>query len=129
MMNTEYINVLLQFLVAAGFAAAALGMSVLFGRSATSNPTKDSAYECGMIPATQLGTRFSVKFYLVAMLFVLFDLEIVFLYSWAITFRDWMETEYAGAVLGGAVSFVTILAVAFAYVWKKGALTWTGERA
>lgn len=126
-MTGEYLHVLLQLLIAAGFAGAALVMSVLFGQSQKRNPTKDSAYECGMEPIGGGGARFSVKFYLVAMLFVLFDLEVVFLYPWAVTFRDWMATPQAGVVFGGGLAFVGILAVAFVYVWRKGALDWRGE--
>lgn len=126
-MTGEYLPVLLQLLIAAGFAGVALILSVLLGQSQRRNATKDSAYECGMVPIGQGGARFSVKFYLVAMLFVLFDLEVVFLYPWAVTFRDWMQTDHAGAVFGGGLGFVGILAVAFAYVWKKGALDWRGE--
>ncbi len=87
-MIREYIPVLLQALVAVGFAAGALIISVLLGKSGLRTQTKDSAYECGMVPQGEAQPRFSVKFYLVAMLFILFDLEIVFMYPWAVVYRE-----------------------------------------
>ncbi len=74
-MIQEYLPVLLQIIVAIGFAASALLISVLLGKSGRRTPAKDTAYECGMIPQGEAQPRFSVKFYLVAMLFILFDLD------------------------------------------------------
>ena len=74
--------------MAIGFAAGALIVSVLLGKSGLRTRTKDSAYECGMVPQGEAQPRFSVKFYLVAMLFILFDLEIVFMYPWAVVYRE-----------------------------------------
>ena len=87
-MIREYIPVLLQAIVAIGFAVGALLVSVLLGKSGVRTRTKDSAYECGMVPQGEAQPRFSVKFYLVAMLFILFDLEIVFMYPWAVVYRE-----------------------------------------
>src|SRR5438132_11424760 len=87
-MLREYIPVLLQIIVAVGFAVAALVLSVILGRTGRRNPIKDSAYECGMVPQGEVQPRFSVKFYLVAMLFILFELEIVFMYPWAVVYRE-----------------------------------------
>src|SRR3954469_106 len=87
-MLRDYLPVLLQIVVAILFAASALGVSILVGKTGRRTPTKDMAYECGMIPQGEGQARFSVKFYLVAMLFILFDLEIVFMYPWAVVFRD-----------------------------------------
>ena len=81
-MLENYLPILLQILVATGFAGATLLVSVLLGKAARSNTIKDSAYECGMLPIGEAQPRFSVKFYIVAMLFVLFDIEVVFLYPW-----------------------------------------------
>ena len=122
-MLENYLPVLMQVLMASGFAAATLVISVLLGRSARTNKTKDSAYECGMLPIGGAQPRFSVKFYIVAMLFVMFDIEVVFLYPWAVIFKD------AVAIVGSTIfwwmlSFVGILLVAFGYAWKKGALRW-----
>ena len=122
-MLTEYVPVFLQVVLASGFAGAALVASVFLGKRALRNRTKDSAYECGMTPVGSGQARFSVKFYLVAMLFVLFDLEVVFLYPWAAVFHEQIsegKTVFFWSMLG----FVIILLVAYAYALKKGALQW-----
>src|SRR5438034_9625669 len=87
-MLREYLPVLLQIIVAMGFAGSALLVSVLVGKSGKRTRAKDTAYECGMVPQGEAQPRFSVKFYLVAMLFILFDLEIVFMYPWAAAYND-----------------------------------------
>jgi NADH-quinone oxidoreductase subunit A len=122
-MLQDYLPILLQVIVAIGFASVALLMSILVGRVGRRNPTKDSAYECGMIPQGEKQPRFSVKFYLVAMLFILFDIEIVFLYPWAVVYRDYIA-QSGLAILGSMVGFLTILMVGFLYAIKKGALDW-----
>jgi len=81
-------------------------------------------YECGMLPMGELQPRFSVKFYLVAMLFILFDIEIVFMYPWAVAYRDYIARYSSLPILGSMVGFVTILMVGFVYAIKKGALDW-----
>jgi NADH-quinone oxidoreductase subunit A len=122
-MLENYLPVLLQVVIAAGFAVSTLIASVLLGKSSPRNAVKDSAYECGMLPEGGAQPRFSVKFYLVAMLFVLFDIEVVFLYPWAVIYKDHIAT-HGPAILGYAFSFVAILGVAYAYAWRKGALDW-----
>ena len=122
-MLQEYIPVLLQVLIASGFAVATLIASVLLGKRALRNTIKDSAYECGMLPVGEGQARFSVKFYLVAMLFVLFDIEVVFLYPWAVTFQEQIG-KGAIVVFWSALSFILILFVAYLYALKKGALEW-----
>jgi NADH-quinone oxidoreductase subunit A len=121
-MPEQYLPVLLQVIIAIGFAATVLAASVIFGRSAKTNSTKDSAYECGMIPVGEGAPRFSVKFYLVAMLFVLFDIEVVFMYPWAVQFRDLMAE--GPTALASMAGFAGILVVAYVYALKKGALNW-----
>ena len=118
----NYLAVLLQFLAVAGLAATMLGLSVAVGRAGRRSAIKDSAYECGMLPIGDSQPRFSVKFYLVAMLFVLFDIEVVFMYPWAVVFRD-LVAQHA-AVFWGMLGFVGILTVAYVYALKKGALRW-----
>ena len=122
-MPEQYLPVLFQVLIAIGFAAFVLGASVVFGRSARTNATKDSAYECGMLPVGEGSPRFSVKFYLVAMLFVLFDIEVVFMYPWAVQFRDLMATK-APTALASMAGFAGVLVIAYVYALKKGALSW-----
>jgi NADH-quinone oxidoreductase subunit A len=121
-MIREYIPVLLQAVVAVGFAAGALIMSVLLGKSGLRTRTKDSAYECGMVAQGEAQPRFSVKFYLVAMLFILFDLEIVFMYPWAVVFRE--AIVHSQVIFWSMLSFVSILMVGYVYALKKGALDW-----
>ena len=121
-MPTDFLPVLFQILIAIGFAAVTLSLSVVFGRSARRNATKDSAYECGMLPIGEGAPRFSVKFYLVAMLFVIFDIEVVFMYPWAVQFRDLIANGPTG--LASMAGFAGILAFAYIYALKKGALNW-----
>ena len=121
-MPESYLPVLLKVLVALGFAVVVLLASVVFGRAARTNATKDSAYECGMVPIGEGAPRFSVKFYLVAMLFVLFDIEVVFMYPWAVQFRDLVAQGPAALV--SMAGFAGILVIAYAYALKKGALNW-----
>ena len=121
---SEYFPIFLQVVVAIGFAASALFISVLLGRSAKTNKAKDSAYECGMPAEGAAQPRFSVKFYLVAMLFILFDIEIVFLYPWAVVYREFVAAGDAATIFFSMLSFVTILTVGYVYAIMKGALDW-----
>ena len=116
----EYFPVLLQIVVAILFAASALLVSVVVGKSGKRTPAKDTPYECGMIPQGERQPRFSVKFYIVAMLFILFDLEIVFMYPWAVVYRD--AIRQSGSIFWSMLSFILILMVGYAYAIKKGAL-------
>ena len=129
-MLQDYLPVLLQIIVAMLFAGGALFVSVIVGKTGRRTPTKDMAYECGMIPQGEGQSRFSVKFYLVAMLFILFDLEIVFMYPWAVVFRDLIAPGTQGAAQNpllpvafwSMLSFISILMVGYIYALKKGAL-------
>jgi len=129
-MLQDYLPVLLQIVVAMIFAGSALLISVIVGKTGRRTRTKDMAYECGMIPQGEGQSRFSVKFYLVAMLFILFDLEIVFMYPWAVVFRELIAPGAQNAarvallpgVFWSMLSFVSILMVGYIYALKKGAL-------
>ncbi|SRR5438046_7797054 len=121
-MLREYLPVLLQIIVAMGFAGSALLVSVLVGKSGKRTRAKDTAYECGMVPEGEAQPRFSVKFYLVAMLFILFDLEIVFMYPWAVVYKD--SIKQSGLIFWSMLSFISILMVGYVYAVKKGALDW-----
>jgi len=123
-MLEQYFSVLLQLMIATGFAVTTLLLSVLLGKSARRNEMKDSPYECGMLPIGQSQPRFSVKFYLVAMLFVIFDIEVVFMYPWALTFSDFVASGHGAMVFWSMSGFVGILLVAYLYAIKKGALSW-----
>lgn len=119
----EYIPVLMLGVLAIGFAFGMLFLSVLVGKKGKRLPIKDTAYECGMIPVGEGGSRLSVKFYLVAMLFILFDIEVVFLYPWAVVYKD-MLAQNAGLIFGSMISFMLILFVGYIYALKKRAFDW-----
>ena len=119
----QYLPVLLLLLVAVGFAASTLVISVVLGKVGRRTATKDVAYECGMLPEGEGNARMSVKFYLVALLFVLFDIEVIFMFPWAIIYKQ-MLRENAALILGGMVSFLGVLFVGFLYALKKRAFDW-----
>src|ERR1700722_11168109 len=121
-MLQDYLPVLLQVIVAIGFAVSALLTSVLLGKSGRRTQAKDTAYECGMLPQGGAQPRFSVKFYLVAMLLILFDLEIVFMYPWAVVYKDMIVQS--SLIFWSMLSFILILMVGYIYALKKGALDW-----
>jgi NADH-quinone oxidoreductase subunit A len=121
-MLRDYLPVLLQIIVAMIFAGSALLVSVLVGKTGKRTRAKDMAYECGMIPQGEIQPRFSVKFYLVAMLFILFDLEIVFMYPWAVAYKE--AIKESSVIFWSMLSFISILMVGYVYALKKGALDW-----
>ena len=128
----QYIPVGLLLLVVVGFAAGGLLAPTILGKRRVHNPVKDSPYECGMPAMTEAHSRFSVKFYLIAMLFILFDIEVVFFLGWAAVFHDLIKPAADGGVglkmLLGALVFLAILEVGHIYAWKKGALDWAPKR-
>jgi NADH-quinone oxidoreductase subunit A len=121
----QYIPVLMLLAAAIGFAGGTLLISVLLGKYGKRTKAKDTAYECGKEPIGESGARFSVKFYLVAMLFILFDIEVVFLYPWAVVYRD-MLADHAtrNLILGSMISFLAILFAGYLYALKKKAFDW-----
>ena len=121
-MLRDYLPVLLQIVFAMFFAGSALLVSVIVGKTGKRTPAKDMAYECGMIPQGEAPPRFSVKFYLVAMLFILFDLEIVFMYPWAVVYKEMVAQSMT--IFWSMLSFISILMVGYVYALKKGALDW-----
>jgi len=123
----QYVPVLILFMVALAIIAGILVFSVLVGKKGKRPAIKDSAYECGMLPIGEATQRFSVKFYLVAMLFILFDIEVVFLYPWAAIYRDMIATQ-SDMIFFSMVSFMGILGVGYLYVLKKGALSWNPKQ-
>lgn len=122
-MVKDYLPILIQVVVAIVFTSSALILSVILGKAGRRNPTKDSAYECGMPAEGAVQPRFSVKFYLVAMLFILFDLEIVFMYPWAVVYREFLA-EKGALIFWSMLSFAGILTVGYVYAIKKGVLDW-----
>ena len=120
---TQYIPVLMLLGVAVLFSAGSLVASALAGKVGKRYKIKDMPYECGMLPVGSGSTRMSVKFYLVAMLFILFDIEVVFLYPWAVVYREMLTTN-ANLIFGAMISFLGILFIGYVYALKKGAFDW-----
>ena len=119
----QYLPVLLLGLVAVAFSFGCLWASVIVGKIGRRSRIKDSAYECGMVPIGEGTPRMSVKFYLVAMLFILFDIEVVFLYPWAVVYKD-MLADHANLIFGSMITFVGVLLVGYIYAIKKNAFDW-----
>jgi len=117
---SDFVPVLIQVCLALLIGAAIIIASGVVGQKGRKNRIKDTAYECGVPPAGTSKTRFAVKFYVTAMLFILFDIEVVFLYPIGVILKD-ADSVF---VLGELVVFVVLLLVAFVYVWRKGALDW-----
>ena len=114
----SWLSILLLFAVAVGFGAFTVFISQWLGPKVVT-PEKLAPYECGVPPVGDARERQSVKFYLVAMVFLLFNIEVAFLYPWAMALRDLGWTGYVQVVL-----FLSILLPGFVYVWRKGVLDW-----
>ncbi|MGA2724407.1 MAG: NADH-quinone oxidoreductase subunit A [Bryobacteraceae bacterium] len=113
-----YFPVLVQALVAMALAAGLLGASFVLGKRVR-NRVKDIPYESGITPTGDARQRFSVKFYLVAMLFILFDIEAIFLYPWVVVYRELRMLAFVEMLV-----FAILILSGFFYIWKKGALDW-----
>ena len=117
MLNT-YFPVLILIVLAAGFALTMLLLSIFIGPKRDTE-VKDDPFECGTVATGSANERFSVKFYLVAMIFILFDIEIVFLYPWALQAQ---ALSWFG--FWAMLSFISVLTLGLAYVWRRGLLDW-----
>ncbi len=118
----DYLPIAVMFVLAAGFVAVSLTVSRLF-RPDRPTPEKLDPYECGIVPEVEPAQRFPVKFYLVAMLFVIFDIEIIFLFGWA---SIWTSLGWYG--IGAILLFTFFVLETLVYVWKRGALDWNVKR-
>lgn len=118
----DYLPILVQAVVAVGLAVGIIVASHLFGQRSRRNATKDSAYECGMRPDGKPSAPFSVKFYVVAMLFILFDIEVIFLLPWAVIYRDFLAAGVP--VLAPMLFFLGVLVLGLVYEYRKKALDW-----
>lgn len=123
----DYAPILIMFVVAAGFAGTNLLLSHLVGQR-KSTRTKLMPYECGKDPVGSARERFSVKFYLIAMIFILFDIEVIFLLPWAVVFKALREQGLGTLAYVEMMTFVGLLLIGYVYVVKKGLFDW-GERA
>jgi NADH-quinone oxidoreductase subunit A len=116
---SQYLPVVILAAVGALFAVASVAVSRAF-QPKRPTPAKLLPYECGIVPEKAAAERFPVKFYVIAMLFIVFDIEVIFLFPWAVTFR---QLGLFG--LGEMVVFIALVFVAYVYVWKRGGLEWT----
>jgi NADH-quinone oxidoreductase subunit A len=116
-----YFPVLVQVIIAAAVAAGLVGGSYLLGKKVR-NRVKDTPYECGIPPTGSARERFSVKFYLVAMVFILFDIEAIFLYPWVVVYRELKMFAFFEMLL-----FIGLVLAGFFYIWKKGVLDWSAD--
>ena len=117
-----WLSILIMIALGAGFALVSVLLSNVLGPSRPT-PEKSAPYECGMPPVGDARERQSVKFYLVAMIFLLFDIEVAFLYPWAMALRDLGWNGFVQVVL-----FMALLFTGYLYVWRKGALDWGNEK-
>ena len=117
-----YFPVLLQVVIAMAVATLMLGLSYLLGKKVRDR-VKDLPYESGIVPTGDARQRFSVKFYLVGMLFIVFDIEAIFLYPWAVVYRELKMFAFVEMLV-----FIILILCGFFYIWKKGALDWSGEK-
>ena len=120
--SSAYLPFLIQAVLAAALAGAVIGASTLFGQRSSHTRIKDSAYECGVPSEGVVHTRFSVKFYVTALLFMLFDLEIVFLLPWVVIYREFLHLHLP--ILGPMLFFIFVLVLGLLYEIRKGALDW-----
>jgi NADH-quinone oxidoreductase subunit A len=119
----QYVPVLMLAVLAVVFSFGMLIVSVLIGKVGRRSRAKDTPYECGMLPIGEGTPRMSVKFYLIAMLFILFDIEVVFLYPWAVVYKEMLRDHHT-AIFCSMLSFLGILFVGYIYALKKGAFDW-----
>ena len=124
---SDYLPILLMFVVAAGFAVGNVLLSQIVGQHKATR-TKTMPYECGKDPVGSARERFSVKFYLIAMIFILFDIELIFLIPWAVVYRDFLGAGLRTLIYVEMMLFVILLLAGYVYVWRKGLFDW-GDRA
>jgi len=117
-MLIEYLPILIFIAIACLFAVFAVAASYFLGQRKAS-PIKQAPYECGMPTTGATYRRIPIKYYIIAMLFLLFDIEVVFLYPWAVIFKQMRVFAFISMAV-----FIGILLIAYIYIWKKGALEW-----
>ena len=121
---SPYVSVLILWLLSAIIVGAMVSLNTLLGPRAT-NPVKREPFECGNAPTGPAWRRFSVRFYMTAILFILFDVEVVFLYPWAVVYKDMLQDAATrNLIFGSMVSFLGILFVGYIYALKKNAFDW-----
>lgn len=121
--TSSWLPVALMVIIGIGFAVGNVVLSIIVGPSRT-GPGKESTYESGMVPMGDTRQRFNVRFYLVAITFVVFDVEVVFLYPWASAYSRALLGDTGGMMLVGMLIFVAVILVGFIYEWGKGVFRW-----
>lgn len=127
-MSQDYVPIFLQIVAGILFAITTLAASVALGKRGRDSAAKDVPYECGKDPIGPTHSKFSVKFYLVAMLFILFDIEVVFMYPWAVVYRETLREQMSHGsylIFLSMFTFIGILFVGYLYALKKKAFDWT----
>jgi len=119
----EYFPLLVQLGIALAIAAGGITASALLGKKGSHNRAKDTAYECGKDPIGSNQSRFSIKFYVIAMIFILFDIEVIFMYPWALCYNGLIGTMGAN-ILFAMLFFVLVVEVGHFYAYKKGVFDW-----
>lgn len=122
MQIADYYPILIQVTIATGIGVVVLVASHIFGQRGGHSAIKDSAYECGMLAEGSGHARFAVKFYVTAMLFILFDIEVVFLIPWVLVFRDFLAANIP--IIMPVFFFLFVLVLGLVYELKKGAIEW-----
>ena len=123
-MQSAYIPVLIYAALVVAFPAVTLVLAKFIRPASTSFGAKLKPYECGIPPESDARGRYSVRFYIIAMLFLIFDVEIVFLFPWAILYRGWVAAHQGLFALVSMMAFLGILLVGYLWLYKKGALEW-----
>ena len=123
-MYTDYIPVIVFVALAIGLLIAPLVIQHLVSPRHDKSDAKQMSYECGEVPEGSAWVKFNVRFYVIALIFIIFDVEVIFLFPWAVVFQDLLSSGYGFLAFIEMFIFVLILVVGFAYVWVKGDLDW-----
>ncbi len=122
MTSASYLPFLIQIVIATAIGGAVIGASHFFGQRSLKNAIKDTPYECGLKSEGVLNQRFTARFFVTAMLFLIFDIEVVFLIPWVFIYRDFLANHIS--ILGPILFFLAVLVIGLFYEVKKGALNW-----
>ena len=123
-MHTDYIAVIIFAALAIGLLIGPLVIQHFLSPRHDKSESKQMSYECGEVPEGSAWVKFNVRFYIIALVFIIFDVEVLFLFPWAVVYQDFIASGQGFLVLAEMLLFVIILTIGFAYVWVKGDLDW-----